>query len=322
MRAPFTLPLRTTFRGVRRRSGVLLAGPAGWGEFSPFPDYGPEVAATWLACAREAAEEGWPAPRREVVAVNATVPAVDPEAAHAIVAASGCATAKVKVAEVGQSLDDDLARCEAVRDALGPQGRLRVDANAAWDVDEAVTAIRALERFDLEYVEQPVASLADLARVRARVDVPLAADESVRTAEDPLHVAGLDAADVVVLKVQPLGGVRRALAVAEAAAAQADLAFVVSSAVETSVGLAAGAALAGALPRLDHACGLATLALLDGDVTSTPLAPRDGWLAVPETSPEPDLLRAVAPPPEEAAALLDRFEAAEAAAGPIGEEDR
>ena len=322
MRAPFALDLRTAFRGVRRRSGVLLAGPAGWGEFSPFPDYGPEIAAAWLACAREAAEEGWPAPRREVIAVNATVPALGPEAAHAIVAASGCATAKVKVAEAGQSLDDDLARCEAVRDALGPHGRLRVDANAAWDVDEAVAAIRALDRFDLEYVEQPVASLSDLARVRARVDVPLAADESVRTAEDPLHVAGLDAADVVVLKAQPLGGVRRALAVAEAAASQADLAFVVSSAVETSVGLAAGAALAGALPRLDHACGLATLPLLDGDVTSTPLAPRDGWLTVPETSPEPDLLRAVAPPPEEAAALLDRFEAAEAAAGPIGEEDR
>src|SRR5690606_19988503 len=158
-----------------------------------------------------AAEQGWPEPRRSRVPVNVTVPAVGPEQAWKVVRASGCATAKVKVAEPGQSLADDVARVEAVRDALdaaGPGGRVRGDANGAWSVEEAVTALRALARFDLEYAEQPVATLEDMAALRRRVDVPLAADESVRTAHDPLRIAGLDAADVVVLKVQPLGGVR------------------------------------------------------------------------------------------------------------------
>jgi O-succinylbenzoate synthase len=203
------------------------------------------------------------------------VPAVDAQRAHAMVTASGCRTAKVKVAEPGQSLDDDMARVEAVRDALGASGNVRVDANAAWSVDEAVTALDALSQFDLEYAEQPVATLPEMAELRRRVDVRLAADESVRTAEDPLRVAGLEAADVVVLKVQPLGGVRRCLEVAEACG----LPVVVSSAIETSVGIAAGVALAAALPSLPFACGLGTLPLLDGDVVDDS-----------RVSPDPSLL--------------------------------
>lgn len=275
MRA-FSIPMTTRFRRVEHRAGILLHGPAGWGEFSPFPDYPAEACARWLAAAREAATRPWPPARRERVAVNVTVPAVGPERAHALVSASGCATAKVKVAEPGQTPAEDLARVEAVRDALGPAGRLRVDANGAWEVDAAVAAIRALGRYDLEYVEQPCATLAEMGRVRARVDVPLAADESVRTAADPLRVAGLEAADLVVLKVQPLGGVYPALRVAEAAG----LPVVVSSAVETSIGLAAGLALAAALPELDHACGLGTIGLLAGDVVAEPLRPVAGELRV------------------------------------------
>lgn len=284
----FDLPMRERFRGQVRRSGVLLRGPAGWGEFSPFPDYDARVCARWLAAARESADDGWPAPVRAEVPVNTTIPAVDPDRARAMTAASGCTTAKVKVAEPGQTLRDDVARVEAVRDALGPSGRVRVDANGAWTVDEAVAALKALDAFDLEYAEQPVRTLAEMAELRRRVDVRIAADESVRTAEDPLRVKGLDAADVVVLKVQPLGGVRRCLQVAEACG----LPVVVSSAVETSVGIAAGVALAAALPELPFACGLGTVALLSADVTAQPLLPVGGMLPVRRVEPDPALVAA------------------------------
>jgi len=272
----FAIPMRTRFRGITVREGALIEGPAGWGEFSPFPEYGPQECARWLACAVEAATVGWPPPVRDRVPVNVTVPAVGPEQAHALVAASGCRTAKVKVAERGQTLAADVARVEAVRDALGPAGAIRVDANAAWDVEAAERALRELGRFGLEYAEQPCPTLDELAELRRRVDVPVAADESIRRAADPLAVRAAGAADIVVLKAQPLGGVRAALAVADACG----LPVVVSSAVETSVGLAAGLALAAALPELPYACGLATMSLLDGDVTADPLVAEEGALAV------------------------------------------
>jgi o-succinylbenzoate synthase len=276
----FAIPMRTRFRGVTRREGALVRGRAGWGEFSPFPEYGPAECARWLAAACEAADEGWPEPLRTRIPVNVTVPAVGPDAAHAITSGSGCRTAKVKVAEPGQDEADDIARVEAVRDALGPGGRVRVDANGAWEPATAVRMIKALG--ELEYAEQPCATLDELAEVRRRVDTPIAADESIRRAEDPLRVRAADAADIVVLKVQPLGGVRAALAVAEACG----LPVVVSSAVETSVGLAAGLALAAALPELPYACGLGTLSLLEGDVVGEPLATVDGAIEV--TRPEVD----------------------------------
>jgi O-succinylbenzoate synthase len=272
----FAIPMPVRFRGTTLRQGALLRGPAGWGEFSPFPEYGPRECARWLSCALEAAWSGWPAPVRDKVPVNVTVPAVGPEQAHAIVSASGCRTAKVKVAEPGQPESDDIARVEAVRDAIGPDGKIRVDANGGWDIDTAERLLKALSAFGLEYAEQPCAALADLAALRRRVNLPVAADESIRRAEDPLAVRAAGAADIVVLKAQPLGGVRAALSVAEACG----LPVVVSSAVESSVGLAAGVALAAALPELDYACGLATMSLLAGDVTADPLAEADGALPV------------------------------------------
>ncbi|GAA2162607.1 o-succinylbenzoate synthase [Actinomadura napierensis] len=272
----FAIPMRTRFRGVTRREGVLFQGPAGWGEFSPFAEYGPAECARWLAAAREAAREGWPAPVRDRVPVNVTIPAVGPDRAFEMTKASGCRTAKVKVAERGQGDADDFARVEAVRDAIGPDGRVRIDVNGGWDVDHAARMIRALDRWELEYAEQPCATLEELARVRRMVDVPIAADESIRRAEDPLKVRAAGAADVAVLKVQPLGGVRAALEVAEACG----LPVVVSSAVETSVGLAAGVALAAALPDLPYACGLGTLSLMDGDVVRDPLREVGGEIEV------------------------------------------
>ena len=211
--------------------------------------------------------------------VNVTVPAVGPERAYEIVAGSGCRTAKVKVAERGQREDEDVERVAAVRDALdaaGPGGRIRVDANGGWSVEEAARLLRQLARYGLEYAEQPCATLDELARLRRIVDLPIAADESIRKAEDPLKVRAAGAADIVMVKVQPLGGVRAALRVAEACG----LPVVVSSAVDTSVGLAAGVALAAALPELPYACGLGTMSLLAGDVTASPLTPEAGELPV------------------------------------------
>jgi o-succinylbenzoate synthase len=285
----YDLPMRVRFRSQERRRGMVIHGNAGWGEFSPFAEYDAVVASRWLAAAQEAANDGWPAPRRTQIPVNTTVPAIGPEQAHALVSAAGCATAKVKVAEPGQALADDIARVEAVRDAIGPAGQVRVDANGAWSLDEAVVALDELSRFGLEYAEQPVRTLEDMAALRRRVDVRLAADESVRNATDPLRIAGLEAADIVVLKVQPLGGVRACLAVAESCG----LPVVVSSAIETSVGIAAGVALAAALPELPFACGLGTVPLLDGDVCSASLLPVDGALQVLLSAPDPDLVGAV-----------------------------
>lgn len=306
---PFRVPMRIRFRRTDVRTGVLLHGPAGWGEFSPFPEYGPAYAARWLAAAREAAVDGFPPPVRSAVPVNTTVPAVEPARAAELVRASGCTTAKVKVAEPGQALADDVERVAAVRDALGPDGRLRIDANAAWDVESAVLALARLDRYDLEYVEQPCATLEELADVRRRTDVPVAADESIRTAQDPVRAVRAGAVDVVVLKVQPLGGVARALEVAEAAGVPT----VVSSALETSVGLAAGVAFAAALPELPFACGLGTGTLLAADVVDDPLVPVDGWLAVRRPDPDPALLDQHAPDPETSQRLLERLAAADAA---------
>jgi len=275
----FSIPLTTRFRGIDVREGVLVRGDAGWGEFSPFLEYDDATALPWWRAAQEAAEVGWPEPVRDRVPVNVTVPACDPDRARAIVLASnGCRTAKVKVAEPGQVLADDEARLEAVRDALGADGLVRIDANGGWSVDEAVRAIGVLDRAagGLEYVEQPTASVEDLALVRRRVGVPIAADESIRRAEDPYRVRDLEAADIAVLKVQPLGGVRACLRIAE----DIGLPVVVSSALETSVGIAAGVALAAALPELHHACGLATVQLLADDVVDLSLLPVDGALSV------------------------------------------
>jgi O-succinylbenzoate synthase len=288
---PFRVRLTTPFRGVTERSGVLVRGRTAdgadaWGEYSPFPDYDSERASRWWAAAMEAARGDWPTPVRAEVAVNSIVPQVAPAEATRLAVAGGCVVAKVKVGGPGSSLRDDRARLEAVAAAVrrvgGARARVRIDANGAWDVDEAVRAIAELDLGaraggvdGLEYVEQPCATIEGLAAVRRRVSVPIAADESVRVPTDPLAVARAGAADLLVLKAAPLGGVRACLNLAE----EAGLPVVVSSAMETSVGLAAGLVLALALPHLPYACGLGTGALLMEDVVAQPLLPRDGMLA-------------------------------------------
>jgi O-succinylbenzoate synthase len=285
-----SLPLTTRFRGIDVREAMVFAGPLGSTEFSPFIEYGDDEAATWLAAAIDFGWHAQPAPLRERIRVNATVPAVDASRVPEVLGMyDGCRTAKVKVAEAGQVLADDIARVRAVRDALGPEGRIRIDANGGWNVDEAEHAIHALAEFDLEYVEQPCSSVDELAELRERLhdwDIPVAADESVRKASDPLAVARAGAADLLVIKAQPLGGVRTALEIVR----EAGLPVVVSSALDTSVGLSMGAWLAAAIPNLDYDCGLGTASLLAADVTARPLRAAGGSIEVERVELDDSLL--------------------------------
>lgn len=303
--AVVALPLRTRFRGLVQREAVLLRGPAGWAEFAPFVEYSDEVAVRWWRAALEAATTEWPAPRRTSVAVNATVPAVVADSVPELLALyPGCTTVKVKVAEPGQREHDDLARLEAVRCVVGSHGRVRIDVNGRWSLEQAIRRLPVYDRSagGLEYVEQPCGTVQELAALRQRVDVPVAADESVRLAADP--VAAAEAVDVVVVKVAPLGGVGPALRLVE----QLDRPAVVSSALDSSVGLAAGLALAAALPELPYACGLGTGALLAADVTDDPLVPVGGHLTPRRVSVSRDRLAKVGAPPDRVAWWQRRLE--------------
>ncbi len=289
----YRLPLRAGFRGLTQRSGVLLSGPGGWAEFAPFLDYDDRACIPWLEAAVAHAVDGLPEPRGEAIAVNVTVPAVDAEKAFELAAAPhGCATAKVKVAErrtrdaqadPASDVEDDLARLEAVRAALGSAGRIRIDVNQAWDLDFATRWLPVYDRAagGLEYAEQPVAGAENLAALRRRVNVPLAADESLRLSDDPLAVKRLDAADVAVLKAHPMGGVEESLRIAE----ELGLPAVVSSALDSAVGISAGLALAASLPELPFACGLATGSLFDVDVAE-PLPVQEGHLVNNRVAPD------------------------------------
>ncbi len=303
---PVRIPMRHRFRRVDHREAVLIRGPAGWGEFSPFPDYPPEVTTRWLAAALELACGDLPAPRRVEIPVNVTIPAVDPAKAAALIVESGASTAKVKIADPGDSEADDDARLEAVRDSLGRTGKIRIDVNANWDLETATRRLEELARFDLEYAEQPVATVAEMAELRGRTQVLLAADELVRQSPHPLKVLEAGAADVLVLKVQPMGGVARVMDLAE----RSTIPVVISSAVETSVGIYAGLLAASLLEELPYACGLGTVALLEGDPTMDPLIPSDGMLEVRRPEPDPRLLTRWRPDRDRAAELLRKVRAA------------
>ncbi|BDZ39393.1 o-succinylbenzoate synthase [Microbacterium suwonense] len=298
--------MNTRFRGVDVREALLFEGPQGWAEFSPFVEYEDAEAATWLQAAIDFAWNEQPAPLRERIPVNATVPAVDAaRVAEVLARFDGCRTAKVKVAERGQSLADDITRVHAVREIMGPEGRIRIDANGAWNVDEAEHAIHALAELDLEYAEQPCATVAELAELRYRVKhkgIPIAADESVRKAADPLAVAQAKAADLIVIKAQPLGGIRRALAIV----AETGLPAVVSSALDTAVGLSQGAALAASLPELDYDCGLGTASLFADDVADA--RPVNGSVSAARVTPDAGALDRLEAPADRQAWWLARLE--------------
>ena len=295
--------MRVKFRGITVRELALIDGPAGWGEFGAFLEYEPPEAAAWLAAAIEAAYTERPTTHRDRIPINATVPAVTVAQVPDVLARfPGARTAKVKVAEPGQTLADDVARVNAVREQVPT---VRVDANGGWSVAEAVDAARALTADGpLEYLEQPCATVPELAELRRTVDVPIAADESIRKADDPLHVVRSGAADVAVLKVAPLGGVAALLEIAR----QIDIPIVVSSALDSAVGIGRGLLAAGALPDLRYACGLGTGGLFVEDVAE-PLTPVDGYLPVSAATPDPARLAALAAPAERRQWWIDRIKA-------------
>lgn len=297
------LPMRVAFRGITVRELALIDGPAGWGEFGAFTEYGPAEAAAWLAAALESAYTPPPARYRERIPVNATVPAVAAEQVPEVLDRfPGAHTAKVKVAEPGQTLADDVARVEAVRARIPT---VRVDANGAWSVEAAVAAAEALTASGgIEYLEQPCATVAELAALRGRIAVPVAADESIRKTGDPLAVVRARAADIAVVKTAPLGGIASLLATAAAI----DIPVVVSSALDSAVGIAAGLHAAAALPRCDHACGLATGGLFAADVAE-PTVPVDGFLPVAAAAPDPQRLAELAAPPRRRAWWIERIAA-------------
>jgi O-succinylbenzoate synthase len=287
-----SLPMRIRFRGIDVREVALIDGPAGWGEFGAFLEYGPDEAAHWLASGVEAAYVAPPIPLREWIPINATVPAVSAAQVPEVLARfPGAGTAKVKVAEPGQTLAEDVARVNAVRERVPV---VRVDANGGWTVAEAAAACAALTADGpLEYLEQPCATVPELAELRRLVDVPVAADESIRKADDPLLVVRSRAADVAVVKVAPLGGVARLLDIA----GQIDIPIVVSSALDSAVGMSRGLLAAACLPDLRHACGLGTGGLFVEDVTDG-VAPVDGRLPVGAVVPDPARLSALAASPD------------------------
>jgi o-succinylbenzoate synthase len=297
------LPMRVRFRGITTREVALIEGPAGWGEFGAFVEYGPGEASAWLASGIEGAYRLPPSVHRERIPINATVPAVSAaEVSEVLARFPGAQTAKVKVAEPGQTLADDVDRVDAVRELIPT---VRVDANGGWTVEQAVRAAAALTAAGpLEYLEQPCATVDELAALRRRIDVPIAADESIRKADDPLAVVRAGAADVAVLKVAPLGGVSALLDIA----AQIDIPVVISSALDSAVGIAAGLTAAAALPQLRHACGLGTGRLFVEDVAPAAI-PVDGYLAVGPVTPDSARLQALAAPPERRQWWIDRVKA-------------
>lgn len=309
------LPMRVRFRGITAREAVVFEGPAGWGEFGPFPEYDDAEAAHWLRAGIEAAYQGFPVPLRDAVPVNATVPAVGPSRVPEVLARfPGCRVAKVKVAETGQTLAQDVARVAAVRAAM-PGAAIRVDANGGWTVDQAERALtRLLDGGPLDYAEQPCATVEELAEVRRRLGgaCDIAADESIRRADDPMRVAELGAADVAVVKAAPLGGVRTVLDVAAALKAAAGVRVTVSSALDTAVGLSAGIVAAACVPD-GNAAGLGTGGFFTADLGEHPLV--DGALRVRTVAPTEAQLAAVEVTGERRQWWLDRLRRCHVLAG-------
>ena len=288
------LPLKSKFRGITVREVALFEGPAGWGEFAPFLEYDDAESSTWLLSAVDAATNRAPMARRGVIKVNATLPALNntKEIEHLLQSFAGCDTVKIKV---GENLSEDIVRVARVR-ALLPKAKLRLDVNGGWSVEQALINLYEIyeEVGPLEYVEQPCATLEELRELKAKlvIDFKITGDEVIRKAKDPFAINLQGAVDILMLKVAPLGGITRAREIG----AHHKLPIVVSSALDSAVGISYGLQLAASLPSLDYACGLATGQLLSADIAELPL--KNGELAVHSVSPNADLLAKYAVPVE------------------------
>ena len=265
------LPMRTTFRSLDVRETALIKGESGWGEFAPFVEYSDQESLPWLESAIEAADKALSPALRESIPINATVPASNNEAEIEQILSWYPGVDAVKI-KVGTGIKEDLARIKAVRKYL-PKAKIRIDVNGSWSVDDALININAIYNEvagdTLEYVEQPVASLDELRQMKEgmTVDVKIAGDEVLRKAADPFAINLEGAIDILMLKVSPLGGIKRAMDLAS----HHKLPVVISSALESAVGISHGLALAARIPTLDYACGLGTSALFNQDISDIPI---------------------------------------------------
>ena len=306
-----SLPLRTRFRGLTHREALLFEGENGWAEWSPFVEYEDEEAAIWLGAAIEFASETLPPTPRTQIGINATLPAVGVDEVEKVLKPFGkFGTVKIKVAEKGQTLQDDINRIIKVWQTY-PQAKIRLDANGGLKVNEAIALVGMMleNGIQLEYFEQPCKTIAELAEFKHLLrrysdSVKVAADESVRKVSDPLAVALAGAADILVLKAAPLGGIRRTLDIVR----EAGLPVVVSSALDTSIGISMGLHLAGALPELSYDCGLGTAAMFIGDITKDPLIAENGVLEIRRVEPDHGRLQVFAAEDHRADWWLERLE--------------
>jgi O-succinylbenzoate synthase len=286
-----SIPMLTKFRGLSHREALIFKGTKRWAEFSPFIEYSDQEASNWLSAALSFANQELPKQHRTSIGVNATLPAVTPDQVESVLAKFGeFKTVKIKVGEVGQPLIKDVLRVLKVAESF-PDCKIRLDANGNFSPEQAIELLRQLPLERIDYFEQPCATIAELVELKRtigeqKLSVLIAADESIRKAEDPLEVARQGAADIVMLKVQPLGGIEKCLEIAK----QTGLPAVVSSALETSIGLSQGAYLAAALPELEFDCGLGTLSLMESDITANPLTAVSGSITPREIEPDLALL--------------------------------
>jgi o-succinylbenzoate synthase len=272
------LPTKTNFRGINIREVALFKGEYGWAEFSPFLEYEDAECASWLACAIEAATKPRPKLFRNIINVNGTIPAINDkkEISQIVDLFPGVKSFKIKV---GENIEQDLARINRVR-ALRPDSAIRVDVNGAWTVDQAVSFVKLAG--ELEYIEQPCASVEELRELKKRADVKIAGDEVIRKAVDPFALDLNGAVDILMLKVQPLGGIQRTHDLID----HHKLPVVVSSALESAIGINYGLVLAGSIEHLDYGCGLATGSLLTKDVANIPIV--NGQMLFSDTEPNFD----------------------------------
>ena len=272
------LPMKTKFRGVTVREVALIQGEYGWGEFSPFLEYDDAESAPWLACAIGAATQPKPQIFRTEVAVNGTIPALnDKEELERVVNSfPGVSTFKVKV---GSNASEDIARINRLR-SLRPNAKIRLDANGLLSVEQAVSLLQLVG--DIEYIEQPCATIQELRELKKRIDVKIVGDEVLRKAKDPFAIDLTGAVDYLMLKVQPLGGIKRAHQLAQ----HHKLPVVVSSALESAVGINYGLILAASFEDMNFDCGLGTGSLLAKNVAQLPIV--DGKIQISDVVPNLD----------------------------------
>ncbi len=276
-----SIPIKNNFRGLKVREIALFEGSQGWSEFSPFLEYNDIESALWLKAAIEAANKPWPKPIRELVEINATLPNVPVNEVSALLEKfKGCSTVKVKVNDF---VNDHLILQEVLR--LIPDAKIRLDVNGTWNLDSAIENLRNFEREfpnQIDYIEQPCSDVGDIASLRKESGLKIAVDESIRKNLGGELEKLQEVADVAIIKWAPTGGISAALEVIE----KVNLPVVISSALDSSVGISHGLALAMATPNLYGACGLGTVGLLEGDVTSQPLLPENGFLSPRRINPD------------------------------------